>query len=79
MTLVELKKSIHDKIEDLNDPAFLELINTLLQKKETNSFINDDQVIPGDSTINISELHSIFTGLGLDAAELRNSGWQRKR
>jgi hypothetical protein len=34
MTLVELKKSIHAKIDDLNDPEFLELVNTLINNKD---------------------------------------------
>lgn len=34
MTLVELKKSIHKKIDDLNDLDFLELVNTLIHNKD---------------------------------------------
>ena len=34
MTLIELKKSIHDKVDDLNDPDFLELVNTLVHNKD---------------------------------------------
>lgn len=34
MTLVELKKSIHKKIDDLNDPDFLELVNKLIHNKD---------------------------------------------
>ena len=48
-------------------------------KKEKMSFINGVPVINGDDSIDISELHSIFTEQGLDAAELRNSAWQRKK
>jgi len=48
-------------------------------KKEKMSFINGVPVIPGDDTIDIADLHTIFTGKGLNAAELRNSGWQRKK
>lgn len=34
MTLIELKKSIHKKIDDLDDPDFLELVNKLIQNKD---------------------------------------------
>ena len=34
MTLIELKKSIHKKIDDLDDPQFLELVNKLIQNKD---------------------------------------------
>lgn len=34
MTLTELKKSIHDKIDDLNDPKFLEMVNRLIDNKD---------------------------------------------
>jgi predicted transcriptional regulator len=33
MTLIELKKSIHKKVDDLDDPDFLELVNTLIDNK----------------------------------------------
>jgi hypothetical protein len=32
MTLIELKKSIHAKIDDVNDPDFLEMVNLLKNK-----------------------------------------------
>jgi archaellum component FlaC len=34
MTLTELKKSIHNKIDDLNDPKFLEMVNRLIDNKD---------------------------------------------
>jgi len=34
MTLIELKKSIHKKFDDLNDPDFLKLINTLIHNQD---------------------------------------------
>jgi hypothetical protein len=50
-----------------------------IPKKEKMSFINGVPVIPGDNSIDLTDLHSIFTGKGLNAAELRNSGWQRRK
>ena len=32
MTLVELKKSIHDKIDKLDDPDYLDMLNTMIYK-----------------------------------------------
>ena len=34
MTLIELKKSIHEKIDTLNDEGFLEMINQLIIQKD---------------------------------------------
>jgi predicted transcriptional regulator len=34
MTVVELKKSLHEKIDDLNDPAYLEMLNAMLSHAE---------------------------------------------
>ncbi|MGZ3755206.1 MAG: hypothetical protein ACXVAY_19420 [Mucilaginibacter sp.] len=48
------------------------------QNKEKISFINGVPIIPGDDSIDITALHSIFTGKGLNATELRNKEWQRK-
>ena len=50
-----------------------------VQKKEKLSFINGVPVITGDDSIDITDLHTIFTGKEVDATELRKSGWQRKK
>jgi len=34
MTLVELKKSIHEKIDHLDDPDYLDMLNTMLYNKD---------------------------------------------
>jgi predicted transcriptional regulator len=34
MTLIELKKSIHEKIDDLNDPDLLELMISMINNKD---------------------------------------------
>lgn len=34
MTLIELKKSIHKKVDELDDPELLELVNSVLKKKD---------------------------------------------
>ncbi|WP_029280466.1 hypothetical protein [Pedobacter borealis] len=46
-------------------------------KKEAS--INGIPVIVGDGSIDISELHDVFTGKDLSAEELRNTAWQRKK
>jgi hypothetical protein len=34
MTLVELKKSFHEKIDHLEDPDYLDMLNTMLYGKD---------------------------------------------
>jgi len=34
MTLVELKKSIHEKIDNLDDPDYLDMLNTMIYYKD---------------------------------------------
>ncbi|MBD1393629.1 hypothetical protein [Mucilaginibacter glaciei] len=34
MTLVELKKSIHKKVDELDDTNFLELVNAMMDNKD---------------------------------------------
>ncbi|OCX51119.1 hypothetical protein BEL04_20625 [Mucilaginibacter sp. PPCGB 2223] len=34
MTLIELKKSIHQKVDDLNDRELLELVDALIHRKD---------------------------------------------
>ncbi len=40
---------------------------------------NGVKIIPGDSSINTSGLNEIFTSANLDAKQLRNKAWQRKK
>ncbi|MDB4902121.1 MAG: hypothetical protein JWQ63_1402 [Mucilaginibacter sp.] len=39
----------------------------------------DDILVPGDKTLNISELEDIFTGSGIDASKLREEAWKRSK
>jgi predicted transcriptional regulator len=34
MTLLELKKSIHEKVDSLNDPDYLERLNAMIHQKD---------------------------------------------
>ena len=34
MTLVELKKSINERVDSLDDPEFLEMLNNLISQKD---------------------------------------------
>jgi hypothetical protein len=34
MTLVELKKSLHERIDELNDQEFLEIVDTMIRNKD---------------------------------------------
>lgn len=72
MTLMELKKSIHEKIDDLNDPDFLELVNTLIH--------NRDKVfeIPEEHVSDIQQgMNDIRNGdfLTMEAFEKRYEKW----
>lgn len=46
---------------------------------EKDNSINGIPIIVGDAKIDIAELHDIFTGKDLNAWELRNKAWQRKK
>jgi uncharacterized protein (DUF39 family) len=48
-------------------------------KKNKEFFINGVRAIPGDSSIDISEMQKIFTGRNIDAKKLRQKAWQRSR
>lgn len=49
------------------------------EKEPKNNYdnINGVPLIPGDSSIDIKALNTIFTGKNLDARKLRTEGWQR--
>ena len=34
MTLIELKKSIHNKIDNMDDPVYLEMLNSMIYYKD---------------------------------------------
>lgn len=45
--------------------------------KDGYEYINGIPVIPGNSSIDVKGLTSIFTGKNLDARKIRIEGWQR--
>lgn len=47
--------------------------------KKEYDYINGVPVIPGDSSIDIKALRTIFTGKNLDARKLRTEEWQRQK
>lgn len=47
-------------------------------KSKSNDKLNDI-LIPGDPSIDITELKEIFTNKNLDAKQLRKDAWERKR
>jgi hypothetical protein len=53
--------------------------STTPKKKKKEFFINGVPAIPGDSSINISEMQKIFTGRNIDAKKLRQKAWQRSK
>ena len=46
---------------------------------ESEGDINGIPVIAGDKSIDISELHDVFTDKNLSAKQLREIAWQRKK
>ncbi len=48
-------------------------------KSKKNTIINGVHIIPGDSTVDISEMEKIFTGKKIDAKKLRERSWQRNK
>jgi len=68
-----------EALKDLGKYLGFSVSEPVPSKKKEEIYINGVTVIPGDETIDISELHEIFTGKGINAAQLRSSGWQRKR
>ncbi|EHQ25691.1 hypothetical protein [Mucilaginibacter paludis] len=51
----------------------------ILKDKESISTINGVSLIPGDSSIDISDLKEIFSNNNIDAAKLRKEAWTRKK
>jgi hypothetical protein len=73
-----------------NDSKTLKVLKTLSEymdftfttppkKKKKEFFINGVRAIPGDSSVDISEMKKIFTGQNIDAKKLRQKAWQRGR
>lgn len=48
-------------------------------KKNNQTNLNGVTIITADSSVNVSELTNIFTSKNLDAEQLRNEAWQRKK
>ncbi|MCC8424963.1 hypothetical protein [Mucilaginibacter sp. UR6-11] len=46
MTLSELKNSLHKKIDDLNDPAYLEMLGSMIDQREE-VFIIPEHMLEG--------------------------------
>lgn len=47
-------------------------------QKEKQINLNGITVIPGDSSVDTSDLNKIFTGKNINSTELRKKAWQRK-
>ena len=67
--LRELGKYLNFSIADHKDKAITEGLGD----------INGIPVIMGDGSIDISELHDVFTSQNLSAKKLREDAWQRKK
>ncbi|MDB5002147.1 MAG: hypothetical protein JWQ34_372 [Mucilaginibacter sp.] len=47
MTLLELKKSIHEKVDSLDDPKYLERLGSIIDKREDLLFIIPEHMLEG--------------------------------
>ncbi|HEY8782794.1 MAG TPA: hypothetical protein VIM16_14310 [Mucilaginibacter sp.] len=75
MTLIELKKSIHEKIDDLNDPDFLELVNTFIHNKDKVFKIPEEHIADIEQGINDIKNGDFIT---MEAFEKRYEQWLKE-
>nr|WP_121272153.1 hypothetical protein [Pedobacter schmidteae] len=68
-----------EALKDLGKYLGFSVSERVSSKRNEQNHINGVTVVPGDESIDISELHEVFTGKGLNATQLRSSGWERKR
>lgn len=68
-----------DALKDLGKYLGFSVSETISARSKEGFYINGVKVIPGDESVDISELHEVFTGKGSNASQLRTSGWQRKK
>ncbi|MDR6782718.1 hypothetical protein ABIE26_000795 [Pedobacter africanus] len=68
-----------EALKDLGKYLGFSVCEKTVSKRKEEIKINGVTMVPGDESIDISELHEVFTGKGLNATQLRSSGWERKR
>ncbi|MDQ8003270.1 MAG: hypothetical protein REI64_00645 [Pedobacter sp.] len=68
-----------DALKELGKYLGFSISSVSPKGKKSSSTIKGATVIEGDPTVDIAGLHEIFTGKGLDALELRKSGWHRNK
>jgi len=62
MTLIELKKSIHSKVDNLNDPDFLDMLNTMIYHKDEVFMISEhmkEGINQGKQDIKNGDVHTL--------------------
>jgi len=57
---------------------YFDFVISIPQKKTTKT-INGVTIIPGDNSIDTSELTKIFTEKNIDTKKLRQEAWQRRK
>ena len=70
-------KKILEALKDLAKYFNFSIISPSGSRNSGRKIINGVTIIPGNSSIDVSELSEIFTGKGLNAKQLRNQAWQR--
>lgn len=54
-------------------------VSSTSEKKKKEFVINGIPAIPGDKSVDISEMQEIFSGKNIDAKKLRQKAWQRSK
>ena len=82
---------MHEAVIKYRNPKTLEMLKDVAKhfdfsilempksKKKKDFKINGVSIIAGNSDIDTSELHQVFTGKNIDAKKLRTNAWQRKK
>jgi hypothetical protein len=60
-----------EALKDLGKYLGFSVSENTVSKSKEDFYINGVRVIPGDESIDISELHEVFTGKDLNATQLR--------
>ena len=66
-------------LKDLGKYLGFSVSEQVVSSKSENSYINGVTLIPGDESIDVTELQEVFTGKGLVVTQLRNAGWKREK
>lgn len=79
LTIKYKTKKTLEALIDFSKYFGFSIISTDKPQKARKTKVNGVTVVHGDSSIDISELGTIFTNRKIDAKQLRKTAWQRNR